>query len=254
MAYDLAKHVGENEDPWPVVDRMFREPKSVLSAPAAKLIGKEHQAVWKSLPKNRRALLKLLSRFEITPDQAQLAFVEEVRAKASMDCTDAELLANPYRLFEITRMTAQPISITTVDRGLFPELMIRDKHPLPEPSHVATATDVRRIRAWTIQTLEDAAADGDTLLPRADVITEIREMDHRPECPVTGDLMTVAEKEFAPEVETVHLANKKPAFQLSRLFACSKLIRSEVTKRLKGTPHVIEADWLKLLAGGGRPS
>ena len=73
-------------------------------------------------------------------------------------------------------------------------------------------------------------------------------MDHRPECPVTGDLMTVAEKEFAPEVEAVPLANKKPAFQLSRLFACSKLIRSEVTKRLKGKAHVIEADWLKLLA------
>jgi hypothetical protein len=247
VAYDLAKRVGENEDPWPVVDRMFKEPRAILST-GAKLIGKEHQAVWKSLSPDRRALLKLLSRFEITPDQAKLAYVEEDRAEAKIECTDAELLANPYRLFEITRMTAQPISIATVDRGLFPESLIRDKHPLPEPSLVTTGTDVRRIRAWTIQTLEDAAADGDTLLPRSEVITAIREMDHRPECPVTGDLMTVAEKTFAPELEIVALADKKPAFQLARLAQCSKLIRGEITKRLNGKPHVVVADWLKLLA------
>jgi hypothetical protein len=142
----------------------------------------------------------------------------------------------------------QPISVATIDRGLFPMPAIRDKHPLPEPSRVATATDVRRIRAWTIQTLEDSAANGDTLLPRADVITSIRGMEYRPECPVTGDLMAVAEKGFSPEIEAVPLADAKPAFQLSRLAACSRLIRAEVTKRVNGKPHTVNADWLALLA------
>lgn len=247
VAYDLAKHVGENEDPWPVVDRMFQNPASVLSAAASRFVGKEHQQVWKDIPNNRRALLKLLSRFEITPAQATLAYVEEERASAKIECTDAEILANPYRLFEITRTTTEAISISTIDRGLFPEGSVREKHPLPEPSLVATATDIRRIRAWVIQTLEDAAANGDTLFPRTDAITTIREMEHRPECPVTGDLMSVAEKSFAPEIEIVPLADTKPAFQLSRLAACSKLIRTEVTKRLNGKPHVVNADWFALL-------
>lgn len=248
VAYDLARHVGENEDPWPVVDKLFRNPKSVLSEATRGYIGNEHQEVWKQLPDERRALLKLLSRFEITPDDATLVYVEEERQATNIECSDTEILANPYRLFEITRKTAQPISVQTIDRGLFPPPSIRDKHPLPEPSRVATATDVRRIRAWTIQTLEDAADDGDTLLPRADVILGIREMDHQPECPVTGDLMSVAEKNFSPEIEAVPLEGNKPAFQLSRLAACSKLIRSEVTKRINGKPHNVSADWLALLA------
>lgn len=248
VAHDLSRHLGENEDPWPLVDRMFADPNALLSASAAKLIGKEHQAVWKTLPKDRKALVKLLSRFEITPDQAKLAYVEEDRAEADIHCTDAELLSNPYRLFELTRHSVAPISLTTVDRGLFPADNIREKHPLPEPSQVETATDVRRIRAWTVQTLEDAAADGDTLLPRAEVITAIREMEYRPECPVTGDLMSVAETSFAPEIELAALADKKLAFQLTRLAACSKLIRTEVTKRLNGKPHVVTTDWLEILA------
>ncbi len=248
VAYDLSKHVGENDNPWPVVDRMFKTPKSVLSDVASKLIGNEHREVWKELPDERRALLKLLSRFEITPDQAELVYVEEERTGASIACTDAEILANPYRLFEITRTSSLPISIATVDRGLFPDAVIRDKHPLPEPSLVGTGTDVRRVRAWTIRTLEDAALYGDTLLPRADCVTTIRGMEHRPECPVTGDLMAVAEKRFTPEIELVPLADQKPAFQLARLAACTKLIRSEVTKRGNGKPHVVAADWLALLA------
>ena len=248
VAYDLARHVGHNEDPWPVVDRMFKEPKSLLSAAGAKLIGKEHQAVWKGFAEDRRDLLKLVSRFEITPEQAKLIFVEEIRNNSSITCTDRELLDNPYRLFEITRTTTEPISLATVDRGLFPESIIRDKHPLPAPSHVATATDVRRIRAWSVQTLEIAAASGDTLLPRADVITAIRDMEHRPECPVTGDLMKVAEQGFAAEIELVPLSDKTAGFQLLWLAACTKLIRTEFTKRLNGKPHAIESDWMKLLA------
>lgn len=248
VAYELAKHVGENEDPWPTVERMFADPKSVLSGPARRYVGAEHAEVWKVMRGDRRSLLKLLSRFEITSDQAKSVFVEEERANAKLDIDESQALANPYRLFEATRGSAWPVSVATVDRGLFPEPVVRDRHPLPPPSAVETGTDVRRIRAWAVETLEDAAADGDTLLPRADVITAIRDMEHRPGCPVTGDLMAVAEKSFAPEIEVAALADGKPAFQLSRLAACSKYIRSEVTKRLNGRPHAVTADWPTLLA------
>jgi len=248
VAYDLAKHVGENEDPWPAVDQMFREPQKLLSAEAAKQIGKEHQQVWKKLANDRRQLLKLLSRFEITPEQGEILFVTEERQKANIIITDENLLANPYRIFEITRRTQVPVSVATVDRGIFPDSVIRDKHPLPEPSKVDTGTDIRRVRAWAVQALEEAATAGDTLVPRQDIITTIRELAIRPECPVTGDLMTVAEDEFAPEVTVTALADSKPAFQLSRLAAVAQLIRETVIKRSKGTPHPITADWRRLLA------
>jgi hypothetical protein len=248
VAYDLSRHVGENEDPWPVVDRMFQNPKSLLAAETAKQIGKEHQQVWNKLSDRRRALLKLLSRFEITPEQAAVLFVTEERKEAGIDVTDESLLANPYRIFEVTRRTYAPVSIATVDRGAFPDPVIRDKHPLPAPSHVDTGTDIRRIGGWVVETLEDAAAEGDTLLPRDDVITSIRGLDIRPECPVTGDLMAVAEDHFAPEITVTQLAKTQPAFQLARLAATAKLIRETVTKRMAGKPHAVAADWLTLLA------
>jgi ATP-dependent exoDNAse (exonuclease V) alpha subunit len=247
VAYELSKKVGENEDPWPLVDRMFRDPIAELSPDSAILIGKEHQQVWKVLRPERRSLLKLLSRFEITPEMASAVFVTEERKKAKIECTDEELLKNPYRLYEKTRTTATPISLKTIDRGLFPEPVVREKHPLPEPSRVDTGTDIRRIRAWTVFKLEDAALNGDTLLPRDEVITLIREFEHRPECPVTGDLMEVAEKSFAGEIELVTLAGGMPAFQLSRLAACSKLIRTEANRRIKGKLHIVTANWNDLL-------
>jgi hypothetical protein len=186
VAFDLAKHVKESEDPWPVVDSMFKSPQKFLSAPAAKQIGNEHQQVWKSLPADRRSLLKLLSRFEITPEQAEVLYVAEERKAAGIEISDRDIVANPYRIFEITRRTPKPIGIMTVDRGVFPDPVIRDKNPLPEPSVLDTATDIRRLRAWTVQTLEAAALNGDTLVPRDDVITTIRDLKIRPALAILG--------------------------------------------------------------------
>ena len=248
VAYELAKHVGPNEDPWPAVDQMFKDPQKMVSGTAARQIGKEHQQAWRTLAPARRDLLKLLSRFEIIPEQASLLYVTEERKAADIHISDEDLLANPYRLFEIMRRTPTPIGMSTVDRGVFPDPIVRDAHPLPKPSIVDTATDVRRIRAWTIQLLEEAASGGDTLLPRDDVIMAIRDMEIRPPCPVTGDLMTAAQTNFTPELTVTRLESTEPAFQLSRLTDTAKLIRESVTKRIGGKPHGVAADWLAMLA------
>src|SRR5262249_25208881 len=104
------------------------------------------------------------------------------------------------------------------------------------------------VRSLVIQTLEAAAADGDTLLPRDDVITTIRGMELRPGCPITGDLMAVAEAQFQPEVRPVVMAHDKPAFQLSRLADAGGLIKLAIEKRIAGKSHEVQADWNALLA------
>src|SRR6516162_536765 len=38
-------------------------------------------------------------------------------------------------------------SLWSIDRGVFPDPAVREKHPLPEPSHLDGGTDVRRVRA-----------------------------------------------------------------------------------------------------------
>ena len=65
VARSLLDKVGENADPWPLLDQVLREPKKYLSDDLAQGIGTTIQAKWKRLPDERRDLLKLISRFEI---------------------------------------------------------------------------------------------------------------------------------------------------------------------------------------------
>jgi hypothetical protein len=64
------------------------------NAPLAKSIGKTLATKWSRLPDQRRALLKLVSRFEITREQAIRLYVQEVRADAGIDATDKSILAS----------------------------------------------------------------------------------------------------------------------------------------------------------------
>lgn len=247
VARDLAARVGDNEDPWPLVDKMFKDPKSVLSAQLAKQIGTTLRATWKALKKDRLALLQLVSRFDITPEQASALYVREVREAAGIECEDNEILKNPYRVYEMTRLTTAPVSVWTVDRGVFPMPVVRDKHPLPEPSALDSGSDQRRIRALTVQVLEKGANTGHTLLPQQDIVGKIRELQIEPKCLVNEDVMAVAESDFAGAVDVTEMHDGKPAYQLARLTEVGEVIRSAVTKRMSGKRIKVEEDWSAIL-------
>ena len=103
---------------------------------------------------------ELMARFELTDAQAERFYVIENRAAAGIDASDADLLANPYLLFERDRRCPEPISVWTIDRGAFPVPAVRDAHPLPEPSRIDDPTDRKRVRALVIEALETAVKDG----------------------------------------------------------------------------------------------
>lgn len=247
VARALAEKAGDNADPWPLVAKMLAEPAKVLPAPLAKGIGKTLAAKWSRLPVERRALLKLVSRFELTREQATTLFVQEERANAGIDATDKAILANPYLLYELTRLTNDPVSVWTVDRGVFPDAVIRDKHPLPEPSALDAGSDARRVRALSIKVLENAASAGSTLLPQAQLVLGIRGLAIQPACEVDADLMNVAKDGFGDALAEVAMANGAPALQLGRLGEMAAVIRLAVEKRIGGKRLVVEADWRKLL-------
>lgn len=122
------------------MDKVFSDPKKHLPSHLAEGLGKTIGEKWSRLPSERRELLKLLSRFEITRDQASVLYVPPERVKAGIEIKDKEILSNPYLIFELTRATADPVSIWTVDRGIFPDEVVRKKHPLPEPSALDAGT------------------------------------------------------------------------------------------------------------------
>ncbi|MGB5196515.1 MAG: AAA family ATPase, partial [Candidatus Deferrimicrobium sp.] len=247
VARALAEKVGDNADPWPLVDKMFADPKKHLPAPLAESIGKTLCSKWSRLPDERRALLKLVSRFEITREQAAALYVQEERAKAGIDTSDAAILANPYLLYELTRLTVDPVSVWTVDRGVFPDEVIRMKHPLPAPTALDAGTDARRVRAFTVKVLEDAASVGNTLLPRDQVVLGIRALTLQPPCEVDADLMNVAKDNFEGSVGELAMANGAPALQLGPLTEVGATIRVAIDKRIKGKRMTVAADWRELL-------
>lgn len=243
IARAVAEKAGENADPWPLVDKAFADPRKCLPAHIAEGIGKTMCEKWAKLPAERRSLLKLLSRFEISREQATVLYVPPERTKAGIEIADKEILANPYLLYELTQQTADPISVWTVDRGVFPDDVIRKKHPLPEPSALDAGTDARRVRALSFKVLEDAASNGSTLMSQDHAVLAIRQLPLQPSCEVDADLINVAKGHFGSSIVNVAMADNSPALQLGRLAEMGETIRTAIVKRLKGKRLTVNADW-----------
>jgi len=249
VAYELAAKLGENESPWPLVDAVMVDPNQ-LSERVAPLLTRTVRDKWLAIKENkpeRRSLLELVARFELTDAQATRMYVIEERANAGFNCTDADLLGNPYLLYEEDRRSLDPLSIWTVDRGVFPPPVIREEHPLSEPTRVTDSTDERRVRGLAVSALETAADEGHTLQPRDAVVSAIRAFAIEPRCMVDGDLMDVVEGAFAPPITVGSMADSTPAYQLAVLDQVGGVIRRFVEKRVKGNRHEISANWRKLL-------
>ena len=122
-------------DPWALVDAVISNPGK-LGGPMEKLLTDGLRMGWMRLADERRALLQLLGRCAISEDQAQRFYDTTARADAGIEASDAELLRNPYLLFERDRRSADPIAFGAVDRGLFPDEAVREQFPVLEPSRI----------------------------------------------------------------------------------------------------------------------
>ena len=251
VAFHLASQSQENADPWPLVDTVLRDP-SVLPADLKRLVSKELSNLWVGLRDERRQLLKLLARFALNNQQAIRYYVQEVRSSAGIPLTDAQILENPYVIYEADRFAnsgndeewVEPVSLLTIDRGAFPSEIVATKHPLPAPSALSGPLDARRIRALTVERLEMAADTGHTLLPREMVVTAIREAKLEPPCPVYGDVFDAMADKMTPEVVAVSLKDEKPAYQLMRYCEIRNSVAKDIAARASSPKrHDIQADW-----------
>lgn len=244
VAHALQRRVGDNADPWPEVNAAFRDPSMLPKE--LRLDLKELASTWMGLSEQRRRLLRLLSRFELRVEQAQYLYDEASRREVRWGAKDHELLQNPYRIYEISRHDPEGIHFLTIDRGVFPEDTVRLLHPLEAPSKLDSAVDIRRIRAFAIAALEEAADLGHTLHFTGSLAQAIREMVVRPECPVTADILSAGVREMSPEVVAVEM-NGEIAIQLGRYREIGELIRKNVLGRVAGERHVLILDWAKII-------
>ena len=247
VAHALSEAVGEEGNPWDAWDQALEDPKAHLPPDLARRLDATVVRDWQLKSLERRAFLELLSRIDVTAEQAAVLAIPEARREHGISESDADFVRNPYLFYEATRLSTVPVSIGAVDRGVFSTTFVRETYPLPEPSRIETAVDGRRLRALVVRELESAAARGDTLLPRDRVVTALRSRDENADdarADVTGDLLGVAEVDhFDGVVRVVEMASGDPAYQLERLAQVGEAIRRTVERRLGGTRHALETDW-----------
>lgn len=247
IAQFLSDKAGETGNPWKLWDEVLAQPEKLLPTDLSQNIDSTIAKAWKRMPKERRAFLELLSRIDLTGEQADALVVPETRKEGGVDVADSEFLENPYLIYEATRLTQTPVSVGAVDRGLFATPFIRERFALQPPTLVKTAVDGRRLRALVIRELEDAASRGDTLRARDDIIASLRRREESQDdgrTAVTADLLGVAEDEhFGDAVRLVKMGDGRIAYQLDRFVAVGVLIRDTVKKRVEAPRHAIAADW-----------
>jgi hypothetical protein len=192
---------------------------------------KTQYLTWKIMNYDIRLnMLKLLSRINLSLDQARVIldrnniFSNKGRKHYSdflsniKQIKDDEILANPYILYEETRLFEEKyrFGIGQIDAAMFPSPVINAENILDEPD------DERRLRAIIVSALEDAAKNGSTLMTDIDIVNYVNlfRSDVELEFSISSLTLSALEdffrKEFAKhEIETEDDGNIH-AFQLNR--------------------------------------
>jgi len=251
IAYAIGRLLHEDgsqevRDPWPMVDKVIRDPK-LLPADLATMVGASTAKLWEGLRPERRALLKLLARFEITADQAKRWFVAEERAEAGIDVSDDLILKNPYLCYEADRGQPDAIGLGAIDRGLFPAPEVAAAVPIPEPSACGEPIDERRGRALMLDTMDRAAREGHTLLPQSWLVQRVRDLGIAPKCEITSDWVETFSASLKERFVSTAMADGSAAWQLREYADMREIISARVNRRLAGKRHAGDRDWRALI-------
>lgn len=249
IARQIKEKCGKEENIWDYVDALFEKPESVLTEDLAKEVTPILKQAWFHMPAERKKLFRLLSRFSLNIDQAKLLFFESERKKAGIDCTDQEIIANPYIIYEKTRLKKEGIyiSVRKVDRAVFPVPSIQEKYPLDAPSALNSDNDQRRIRAVAIAVLENAALAGHTFLPKNLLVDGIQNLNLDPACLVTPDIISAVERFMMPEILNREMKDGTEYYKLVRLQEFDDIAERRISRRLNAPDLPVVADWRKML-------
>lgn len=241
------------------LEQAIADPKANLESELSKSIQSTIQKAFRDLNDERKSLFWLLARFSLSLDQANAVFNRgyyslDYKGKRryqeiSIKCSDREMLENPYKIYENTRLLEPEFQIPwrSVDMAVFPPVEVQKIDPLPVPSAVTAENDERRIRAISVSILEKQTENGHTVYPQSNLIIDINGLPINPHCSVTCDILESLEEYFKPEIVTVEMKNDGTAYQLVRMREYGEIIRRTVDKLIKSEPINIPQDWGKIV-------
>lgn len=242
FAHALAAELDDNTEPWPAVEAIFAEEREPpAGAPQIKLMQRRRFADLKENDPEGYELLKLLSRFELTREQAKGIF--------EGDHLPSVFLRNPYRLYELTRNSGVPIGLATVDRSLYPPTSERPRPPYPASLQVDLdePEDPLRLRAIVVDGLERAAAQGHTVLSLRHLVQELERSPLSTDVTLDEQVIRLCKDDFAEEA-LVTKEDDDWFVQLKRYREAGEVIRQHVRARLT-EPSPTSIDWAALIQG-----
>lgn len=258
LCHDLLSSgtISSKDNPWDTITQLC-EGKIQPPHPAYQGRISVFATTWLDLSDERRQLVTLLSRFNLTTAQATRWFNAKGNRGSSIKAavSDAEIIANPYLISELDLGDGKelPISFGVIDRGMLPDDTIRVQHPVPEVSAVKSTEDPRRVRAVLVAVLSKAAEQGDSLLSVNEALQKVAALDLADDCPVKVDWINANRNSLAGVVEVVEILPKVPdgqslmAIQLKELKDCEDYLRKILAARATKTLPSLGVDWGKLI-------
>jgi len=252
----LQGRIGPEQDPWPLIDQIVLGLEQPPGPEFVPHLAAQRRA-WQGLNTERKKLLRLLSRFALTPGQARRWYRQDRRPRP---VTDLQVLQNPYLLAELDEADENDgaIPLSVIDRGLLPDSKIITV-PIESPSNVETAIDERRVRAVLTEVLKLAARRGDTALRFDEVYDRVQKLaiDQPPDITedwINGDLRSGKFLDDRLQVDVVPINERdgpKMLVSLTELRLGERNVGPALTGRAKLTPATpITANWGELLRNG----
>lgn len=238
-----------NDNPWLLFEKALSDRSDILSDDISKLIPTNTKKLYQRLKGEsenfRINFLQLLSRFDLTIEQAKWLYIEEERGSIGINRKDEEYIENPYLIYEDLRFSKAPVALSTIDFGLY--IKNPPESILPHQIIYNDPFEIHRIRAITIQQLESAAIQGHTLLPRKQIIKSIRDLSLSPACAINSDYYLLAEECFKGSIVLEEMKDGERAYQLQRFADSRKIISQKILDRINGKRLSLAVAWEDLI-------
>lgn len=249
IATAIKKVVKDESDFENVAEKIIKSPNSYLPADIVRKMSRDGIRTFNGLSSERKKLFWLLSRMSLSRTQAYVIFDTSGRNHNEIILSDAEILRNPYTIYERTRLMdpEKAISVKTVDMAVFPAETIRSINPLSSPSALESENDERRIRAYVISQLEQMASQGHTIYPKNFIVNQLNNLSIEPKIDINSDLIDIEESFFSKKIRIVSDDNNDKFYQLLRMYDFDKIIIDSVNNRVGGSRLTVNEDWAKFV-------
>jgi AAA domain/UvrD-like helicase C-terminal domain len=249
IAWELDKLIRDEQteevvrNPWEYVELIFTGDTSFLSNKISVVISDTQKATWENYTKEEKDFLQFLSRMNVNNDQIEAVINKKEKEQIAY-------LKNPFLLYEQSKLETIQYSVGQIDKAVFSDARILERFPLPELVNMQTSLDQRRIRAFGVQILEQAAVEGHTLLTDKQFVTKFDELSIQPLCNPSLRNIAAIESFLGEEVlrNVLDADDEQYYFKLKRFEVIKDKIRTFVQKRIKRTINPpIQQNWLQLI-------